>query len=120
MTCRCLPADEPIELINVAFQRNKSTSTSDPPITKGWSKPKKDRPRRAEHDKFQPEDSASTPASDPTQLPSMARIPTEYDTPDRLSGYEALEELRMSCPGREWRFVEVNVTYEVSQPYLSK
>jgi hypothetical protein len=42
-------------------------------------------------------------------------IVTEYDTPDRLSGYEALAELRAACEGREWRFVEVNVTYEVSQ-----
>lgn len=36
-----------------------------------------------------------------------------YVVPDRLSGLEAVEELRNVCKGREWRFVEVNVPYEV-------
>lgn len=36
-----------------------------------------------------------------------------YVVPDRLSGLEAAEELRSVCKGREWRFVEVNVPYEV-------
>lgn len=27
--------------------------------------------------------------------------------PDRITGRNALEELKMSCPGRSWRFVEV-------------
>lgn len=36
-----------------------------------------------------------------------------YDVPDRLSAREAVEELSKVCPGREWRLVEVDITYEV-------
>ncbi|KAK8845569.1 hypothetical protein IAR55_006284 [Kwoniella newhampshirensis] len=35
-----------------------------------------------------------------------------YDVPDRISGRDAVTELRAVCPGREWRFVEVDVSYE--------
>ncbi|WVQ76186.1 hypothetical protein IAR50_005846 [Cryptococcus sp. DSM 104548] len=35
-----------------------------------------------------------------------------YRVPDRISGMEAWEELRQVCPGRDWRFVEVNVSYD--------
>lgn len=38
----------------------------------------------------------------------------EYKVPDRIGGLEALNELREVCAGREWRFVEVDVTFEVS------
>lgn len=37
-----------------------------------------------------------------------------YDVPDRLTAREAVEELMRVCPGREWRLVEVDITYEVS------
>ncbi len=37
-----------------------------------------------------------------------------YDVPDRLTGREAVDELARLQPEREWRFVEVDVTYEVS------
>ena len=40
----------------------------------------------------------------------------EYNVPDRLAGYEAVAELRRCCPGREFRFVLVNVTYAVRRP----
>jgi hypothetical protein len=38
-----------------------------------------------------------------------------YDVPDRLTGREAVDELVRLNPEREWRFVEVDVTYKVSQ-----
>lgn len=38
----------------------------------------------------------------------------EYMVPDRIGGLEALEELRQVCVGRDWRFIEVDVTFEVS------
>jgi hypothetical protein len=36
-----------------------------------------------------------------------------YDVPDRLTGREAVAELRRLHPDRDWRFLEVDVTYEV-------
>ncbi|KAI9635713.1 putative cytoplasm protein [Dioszegia hungarica] len=74
MMHQCLPANEPVELVNVAFQR--------------------------------------LPSDQSAAVSGRTEIATEYDTPDRLSGYEALTELGKACEGREWRFVEVNVTYE--------
>ena len=37
-----------------------------------------------------------------------------YDVPDRLTGRAAAAELRRLHPERDWRFIEVDVTYEVS------
>ena len=37
-----------------------------------------------------------------------------YDVPDRLTGRETLAELQKIHPDREWRFVEVDVTYQVN------
>lgn len=34
--------------------------------------------------------------------------------PDRVSGREAVAELRAACPGREFRFVEIDVDIDVS------
>jgi hypothetical protein len=39
----------------------------------------------------------------------------EYAVPDRIGGREALEELKRTCE-REWRFVEVDVPFDVSEP----
>jgi hypothetical protein len=37
-----------------------------------------------------------------------------YDVPDRLTGRETVAELRKIHPEREWRFVEIDVEYQVS------
>ena len=42
----------------------------------------------------------------------------DWLVPDRVSGLDALDELAKTCP-REWRFVAVNVSYEVSFPKVS-
>ncbi|AAW46095.1 cytoplasm protein, putative [Cryptococcus deneoformans JEC21] len=43
-----------------------------------------------------------------------------YAVPDRLSGLEAVEELRNVCKEREWRFVEVNVPYEEAREHRAR
>lgn len=58
----CLPEDEPVDLVNVAFGPSGSTT---------------------------------------------------YQTPDRVSGIEAYEELKGICE-RDWRLVLVDVPFEVS------
>jgi hypothetical protein len=49
----------------------------------------------------------------PKKVKPNLDLTESWFTPDRLSGLEAWQELRSSCP-RDWRFVEVNITYEVS------
>lgn len=43
----------------------------------------------------------------------------EYNVPDRIAGYEAVDELRRCCEGREFRFVTVDVTYAVCCRFLA-
>ncbi|EIW67931.1 hypothetical protein TREMEDRAFT_72060 [Tremella mesenterica DSM 1558] len=81
---RVLPPDEPVELVNVAFDRPDL-----PPSLR-----KKDLVRQLEQRQKEKSE--------------------KWLVPDRLSGIEALQELGTVCP-REWRFVEVNVTYDECQ-----
>ncbi|WVQ80882.1 hypothetical protein IAT38_002989 [Cryptococcus sp. DSM 104549] len=55
--------------------------------------------------------SPKTPTSNGNAAP-LPPVQGNYDVPDRLSGRDAVDELRDACPGREWRFVEVDVPYE--------
>jgi hypothetical protein len=104
--------------VNVAFQRSKTTPASSAPGSKRWQKAGKGLAKA----KAQPEQVLGHPESATGQpeiqmvIPQPQTLSTEYDTPDRLSGYEALAELRQTCEDRVWRFVEVNVTYDVSLP----
>jgi len=55
------------------------------------------------------------PDGEPIDLVNVAFAPSgseTYQTPDRLSGIEAYEELRATCE-RDWRLVLVNVPFEV-------
>ncbi|KAJ7169626.1 asparagine synthase-domain-containing protein [Mycena filopes] len=84
---RYVPLDEPIDLLNVAFENPRKVKVRTVGnITKGQKKPQK-------------------PVPNPPPL---------YMVPDRVTGLQELEELRRLCP-RVWNFVEVNVPYEVSQ-----
>lgn len=38
-----------------------------------------------------------------------------YSTPDRLNGLQGFTELMSTCPGRRWRFVEIDVPYSAAQ-----
>lgn len=56
------------------------------------------------------------PDDEPVDLVNVAFAPSgsvTYQTPDRLSGIEAYEELRGACK-RDWRLVLVDVPFEVS------
>lgn len=67
------------------------------------------------------------PPSEPIDLLNVAfaqnpspNASEAYDTPDRLTGKAALAELRAVAKGREWRFVEVDVTMEEYQRERAK
>jgi len=70
---RCLPPDEPVDLMNVAFAQPRKPVREGVPHVESWM------------------------------------------TPDRISGLDAWRELKKACP-REWRFVKINVTFEVRTP----
>ncbi|KAF7339685.1 PHB domain-containing protein [Mycena sanguinolenta] len=80
-----IPLDEPIDLLNVAFE-NPWKLNAQTGGTKGKKKPPKQ-----------------------TINPRPA-----YMVPDRVTGLQEVEELRRLCP-RVWNFVEINVPYEESQ-----
>ncbi|WVF65921.1 hypothetical protein IAT40_000659 [Kwoniella sp. CBS 6097] len=67
---------------------------------------------------------AFSPAPKPLNLNDKGKnkAPTSptYDVPDRLSGRDAVAELREVCQGREWRFVEVNVPFEETQRHRQR
>ncbi|KAJ7783520.1 asparagine synthase-domain-containing protein [Mycena maculata] len=82
-----IPLDEPIDLLNVAFENPRKINGQTPMNnTKARRKPQK------------PEANATPP----------------YMVPDRVTGIQEVEELRKLCP-RVWNFVEVNVPYGESQ-----
>ncbi|WWC58141.1 uncharacterized protein I303_100676 [Kwoniella dejecticola CBS 10117] len=84
----CLPPEDPIDLINVAFSpAPKLSSLSSNGADKGKGK-----------------------------SPALPAAPT-YDVPDRLSGRDALVELKQVCPDREWRFVEIDVPYDEARAH---
>ena len=59
------------------------------------------------------------PEHEPVDLVNVAFAPSgsvTYQTPDRLSGIEAYEELKGAC-NRDWRLVLVDVPFEVSNLY---
>lgn len=78
---RNLPIEEPIDLLNVAFDNPRKAQAQSPSATKK----KKKKPPIVQ-----------------AQAPS-------FNVPDRLTGLQEVEELRRLCPGRTWNFVSANL-----------
>ncbi|XP_072023783.1 asparagine synthetase domain-containing protein 1-like [Amphiura filiformis] len=81
---RCIPKDEPIDLLNVAFQQQ----------VKSPNKPAKTKQKKW-HQSVNPQELQYT-----------------YEVPDRITGRNGLTELQHISPNRQWNFVEINVTLE--------
>jgi len=93
-----LPSNEPIDLLNVAFENPRAIAAA---------QALRDLlAQRADNPKHKQRNATTTP-----ELP----VPAMYDVPDRLTGRESLEILRQLHPKRDWRFVEIDIDYEVSQ-----
>ncbi|KAL0575130.1 hypothetical protein V5O48_006834 [Marasmius crinis-equi] len=92
---RHIPRDEPIDLLNVAFENPRKTKLK----AEGnvAASPKREKKKR------------TTPQTD-TQVEASS-----YMVPDRVTGLQEVEELRRLCPGRTWNFIEINVPYEESK-----
>ncbi|KDQ30586.1 hypothetical protein PLEOSDRAFT_49338 [Pleurotus ostreatus PC15] len=83
---RNIPLEEPIDLLNVAFENPRKLQGQDTEHAKHKNSGKPEQPRRP-----------------------------VYKVPDRMSGLEELQELRRLCPDRQWNFVEIDVPYAESQ-----
>ncbi|KAK4684640.1 hypothetical protein P7C73_g5531, partial [Tremellales sp. Uapishka_1] len=94
---QCLPKNEPIDLINVAF-------APPPQVLNDFEKKVLLKRQR----KGVTTDDAEVDQS------------KQFDVPDRQTGRQSVAELRSVCPGREWRFVEIDVGYEESMQHRQR
>lgn len=44
----------------------------------------------------------------------------DWNVPDRLTGIETYEELKLLCPNRQWNFIEINITRSELADHLNK
>ncbi|XP_061579823.1 asparagine synthetase domain-containing protein 1 isoform X2 [Cololabis saira] len=91
---RHIPVDQPIDLLNVAFQLQEP-------------KKQKESAKKLKKHRKKPTDSNIDQAGSQTFSP--------FDVPDRLTGKAGLKELQNLDPERQWNFVEINVTQEELQ-----
>ena len=76
-----LSIEEPIDLLNVAFENPRRVAAAAAEAAKSKAKPN------------------TVPAS------------IYEECPDRVTGRSSLAELQNTCPGRTWRFVAINIPY---------
>ncbi|EPS44856.1 hypothetical protein H072_1160 [Dactylellina haptotyla CBS 200.50] len=99
-----LPIDEPIELLNVAFENKR---VIDAAIAEAKKSKKLKKAKSTEEAEPRPEDRSEDVASASKSDHNI------YDIcPDRQTGRKSWRELQRVCPNRDWRFQEINVPYE--------
>ncbi|KDQ63848.1 hypothetical protein JAAARDRAFT_203227 [Jaapia argillacea MUCL 33604] len=91
-----LPLEEPIDLLNVAFENPRKIQGQAEGTNNGVKK--KQQRRNGQ--------SGSGP---------QTTVDVSYLVPDRVTGLKEVQELRCLCPGRTWNFVEVDVPYQEYQ-----
>ncbi|KAI0249563.1 asparagine synthase-domain-containing protein [Lactifluus subvellereus] len=100
-----IPPDEPIDLLNIAFENPRKIRVQVDGNVGGINK-KKQKSRALQ-------DATST------ERQLSGRYDPDYLVPDRSAGLSELEELQRLCPGRQWNFVEIDVPfgeYQAAQP----
>ncbi|TFK87953.1 hypothetical protein K466DRAFT_521683 [Polyporus arcularius HHB13444] len=92
---RHVPPDEPIDLLNVAFENPRKQAVK----VEGniYALPKREKKQKLR---------------DPLDY---STVKVTYDVPDRLTGLQEVEELRRLCPHRTWNFLEIDVPFGESQ-----
>ena len=95
-----MPPEEPIDLLNVAFENPRKIQVRHEKVTG-----KKKREVVMALENGQENDQS---AFDP------------YAVPDRITGLEEVEELRRLCPQRQWNFVSLLIRYAASLVDLLK
>jgi hypothetical protein len=85
-----VPLDEPIDLLNVAFENPRKIRAQ---VDGNVGSIKKKKRLNALHD------------DRPVGGRVLERCDSDYLVPDRSAGLYELEELRSLCPDRQWNFV---------------
>lgn len=112
----CLPLQEGVDLLNVAFENRRVIDARNGTAKEGKKEVKKkyEKPKKKEKGRISNNTEASR--SDKPTITEKLEPPKETDTyeicPDRITGRQSLSELRRVCPGRDWRFVAINIPYE--------
>jgi asparagine synthetase B (glutamine-hydrolysing) len=102
-----LPLNEPIDLINVAFenprvvQATKSGNRRPKRLLRKAEKIHRNGPKEYAGDNEAHEDTSNT----------VDEFAAYEMCPDRQTGKKSFAELEAVCPGRTWRFVEINIPY---------
>ncbi|XP_052462809.1 asparagine synthetase domain-containing protein 1-like [Carassius gibelio] len=87
---RHIPADKPIDLLNVAFK------IQEPKVPPKSLKKGKNKKKGCDADEMQLDQQSFN----------------YFDVPDRLTGRAGLQELKKLSPKRKWNFIEINITQE--------
>jgi hypothetical protein len=87
---RHVPLDEPIDLLNVAFENPRKIRAQVDGNVGGIKKKKKFKALQDDR---------------PLGGRVLEQCDPDYLVPDRSAGLYELEELRSLCPGRQWNFV---------------
>lgn len=119
----CLPLQEGVDLLNVAFENRRvieARTMTAKEEKKKKEKPKKKRPKGREPEHSKAEAKGREPDRNKVEVEDLGEellaIADEIDTyeicPDRITGRKSLAELQRVCPGRDWRFIAINIPYE--------
>lgn len=84
LTHEVLPIDEPIDLLNVAFENPRRVAAAEATSINSMDMD-----------------------MDETSIPVSAY----EECPDRITGRSSLAELQDTCPNRTWRFISINIPY---------
>ncbi|RPB06196.1 hypothetical protein L873DRAFT_1727291 [Choiromyces venosus 120613-1] len=95
----CLPLDEAIDLLNVAFENRRFIQ----------ARGKTDSPNKpGRRNNPPPSIRTTTPPQEP---PQEGPIDPYSICPDRITGLATHAELQKVCPGRVWNFIQINIPY---------
>lgn len=121
-----MPLDEPIDLLNVAFENPRAIATAKLEQQKSLERAAKNKGKKVNKRwKGKPQPIIEQPQPESPSLneeadldivisdPAIEDVTSIYDVPDRITGRETVEELRKIHSNRDWRFVEINVEYQV-------
>ncbi|KAJ1974637.1 hypothetical protein H4R34_004644 [Dimargaris verticillata] len=102
-----LPANEPIDLINVAFENPRAIAA-----------------KSAKHQNSDPSSNLSvlfqSAAMDQPIDCSRTEYQRVFDVPDRKTGRTSARALKAWAPERDWRFVAVNIPYNQVERYRDR
>jgi asparagine synthetase B (glutamine-hydrolysing) len=112
-----LPSDQPIDLLNIAFENPRvleASKTSQGNNAKPKKKTKKSNTaptkQNSNHRKLEDPMALSTIVDGRDKPTDTSGMPNPYEIcPDRITGRKSLAELREVCDNRRWNFVEVGL-----------